>query len=113
MNLLIKILKVVWKHYFSDQIQDNEDNDLAAFEKPDIQRKHKYMELIRATVMLFDWLCLNNKFIFLFNEECGRANLKFVIDTCNKILGQFRRPFGNANKMGPMEDITFNDKMNK
>lgn len=71
------------------------------------------MRFIRATVMLFDWLCLQNKYIFLFNPECGRNNLKFVMDTCNKVMGQFRRPFGDANKMAPMEDITFNDKMNK
>lgn len=71
------------------------------------------MHLIKATMMLFDWLCLSDKFIFLFSEECGRANLKFVIDTCNKVLGQFRRPFENASRMGNMEDTTFNDRMNK
>mmetsp|Transcript_160 Transcript_160/g.306 ORF Transcript_160/g.306 Transcript_160/m.306 type:complete len:89 (-) Transcript_160:936-1202(-) len=63
--------------------------------------------------MLFDWLCLNNRFIFLFSEECGKANIKFVVDTCNKVLGQFRRPFENANRMGTMEDTTFNARANK
>ena len=53
------------------------------------------------------------QFIFIFNEECGRANLKFVLDTCNKVLGQFRRPFEHENKLGPMEDVTFNDNTNR
>lgn len=78
-----------------------------------MERKQEYMRLIRATLMLFDWLCLNNKFIFLFSEECGRANLRFIMDTNNKVLGQFRRPFENANRMAPMEDLTFNDRANK
>ena len=82
-------------------------------EPPTMERKHEYLSLIRATVMLFDWICLKGKFIFIFNEECGRANLKFVIDVCNKVLGQFRRPFENADKMGTMEDMTFNDRSNK
>ena len=50
---------------------------------------------------------------FLFNEECGRANLKFIIDICNKVLGQFRRPLANADRMGPLEDLTFHDRENK
>ena len=83
------------------------------YDRPTQERKHEYMRLIKATMMLFDWLCLSNKFIFLFSEECGRANLKFVIDTCNKVLGQFRRPFENASRMGNMEDTTFNNRMNK
>jgi len=69
--------------------------------------------LIRAIVMLFDWLCLNNRFIFLFSEECGKTNIKFIIDTCNKVLSQFRRCFENANRMGTMEDLTFNKNSNK
>ncbi len=28
-------------------------------------------------------------------------------------MGQFRRPFENAARMGNMEDTTFNDRMNK
>jgi hypothetical protein len=60
----------------------------------------------------------------MFNEECGRTNLDFVISTCNLILGQFRKPIVNVptdlndadklklkqNKMPPMEDLAFNDK---
>ena len=89
MNLLIRIFKVVWKHYYSDQVQDQEedDEDYGSFDFPTIERKQEYMRLIRATLMLFDWLCLNNKFIFLFSEECGRANLRFIMDTNNKVLG--------------------------
>ena len=78
-----------------------------------MERKQEYMRLIRSTLMLFDWICLRGKFIFLFNEECGRANLKFIIDICNKVLGQFRRPFEDADRMGPLEDLTFHDRENK
>ena len=113
MNLLIRIVKVIWKHYYADEVQDDDDETSAGMDIPDDETKHDYMRLIRATVMLFDWLCLNNKFIFLFNEECGRTNLKFIVDTCNKVLSQFRRPFENANKMAPMEEMTYNDRMNK
>ena len=112
MNILIRVFKVIWKHYYSDQIQKEERDD-QTMDPPDMERKHEYMSLIRATVMLFDWICLKGRFIFIFNEECGRANLKFVIDVCNKVLGQFRRPFENADKIGPMEDLTFNDRTNK
>ena len=121
MNLLIRIFKVVWKHYFADQVrpptgdeEDEEiDDDYQHFEAPTNERKQEYLLFIKATLKLFDWLCLKNKFIFIFNEECGRANLKFIIDTCNKVLSQFRRRFENSNRTGPIEDLTFNDYANK
>lgn len=115
MNLLIKIFKEIWNHYYADQreVEPEEGEVFHIYEAASEDRKHEYMRLIRATVMLFDWLCLNNRFIFLFSEECGRANIKWVIDTCNKILGQFRRPFEDANRIGSMEDTTWNDRTNK
>lgn len=51
--------------------------------------------------------------LLMFNEECGRTNIDFVINTCNLILSQFRKPIGSQNKMPPMEDLTFNDKQNR
>jgi len=113
MNLLIRIFKVVWKHYYFDQIEEQDEEEMVALERPTLERKQEYLRLIRATLMLFDWICLRGKFIFLFNEECGRANLKFILDTCNKVLGQFRRPFEDANRVGPLEDMTFHDRENK
>lgn len=71
MNLLIKVLKVVWREYFSDI-----ETDL----------KIDYMLLIRTCLSFFDWLCINDKFIFLFNAESGKTNMAFVINTCNMIL---------------------------
>jgi hypothetical protein len=50
------------------------------------------MVLIRAILSFFDWICVSNKTIFIFNEECGRTNLDFVIKTCNLVLSQFRKP---------------------
>jgi hypothetical protein len=43
-------------------------------------------------LQLFDWLCVKGKETFLFNEECGRANLQFVLARCNMALSQFRAP---------------------
>ena len=87
MNLLIRIFKVCWNHYYADQrTATDQDEDYQLFEEATEERKHEYMKLIRATVMLFDWLCLNNRFIFLFSEECGKTNIKFILDTCNKVL---------------------------
>ena len=118
MNLLIRIFKVVWKHYFADQVQassedDEADDDYQHYEPPTMERKREYLQFIKATLKLFDWLCLKNKFIFIFNEECGRANIRFIIDTCNKVLSQFRRRFENSNRTGPIEDLTFHDYPNK
>jgi len=48
--------------------------------------KIDYMTLIRMCLSLFDWLCINDKYIFIFNEESGRANLAFIINICNGIL---------------------------
>ncbi len=103
MNLLIRVLKVVWREYFSDI-----ETDL----------KIDYMLLIRTCLSFFDWLCINDKFIFLFNPESGKTNMAFVINTCNMILSQFRKPLASTTDaqetaMPPMEDLTFNDKSNK
>jgi len=71
------------------------------------------MTIMRAALSLFDWLCINDKQIFLFNEECGRTNLSFIIQTCNLILSQFRKPKDKNATMPTMEDVAFNDKENK
>jgi len=42
--------------------------------------------LIKASLQLFDWLCIKGKESFLFNEECGRENLQFVLERCNMAL---------------------------
>ena len=100
MNVLIRVFKLVWKDYFWDRPdlagdwQGGEDDAALEIqaEGPSFERKAEYMRLMKATLQLFDWLCVNNRFIFIFNEECGRANLNFIIQTCNRILSQFRKP---------------------
>ena len=62
---------------------------------------------------LIDWLCINDKEIFLFNEECGRTNLNFVIQICNKVLSQFRRPLDEGMPLAPIEETAFNKRENK
>lgn len=86
MNLLIKVLKILLREYFRDDKSDQMNPP------PSAQTQLDYMTLIRVSLSFFDWLCINNKFLFLFNEESGRANLAFIINTCNMILCQFRKP---------------------
>lgn len=80
-------------------------------EQEDERRDYKL--LIKSALSLFDWICVQNRMLLMFNEECGRTNIDFVINTCNLILSQFRKPIGSQNKMPPMEDLTFNDRQNK
>lgn len=114
MNTLIRFLKVLWKDYFREHV-DQWGNEEASPEK-----KIDYMTVIRMCLTLFDWLCINDKTIFLFNEECGRTNLAFIINMANGILSQFRKPLSNKElidaqetAMPPLEDLTFNDRSNK
>lgn len=107
MNLLIRVVKVAWRDYFREE-------DTAQH----INRKIDYMLLIRTCLSFFDWLCVNDKFAFFFNEESGRTNLTFIINMCNMVLSQFRKPLANttdgmSTAMPPMEDLAFNDRANK
>jgi hypothetical protein len=82
------------------------------------ERKIDYMLLIRTCLSFFDWLCVNNRFNFIFNEESGRTNIAFIINMCNMVLSQFRKPLASttdslSTAMPPMEDLTFNDRANK
>lgn len=66
----------------------------------------------------FDWLCVNDRFLFIFNEESGACNLAFIINTCNMILSQFRKPKASTicaqgTAMPPMEELTFDDRANQ
>jgi len=61
-------------------------------------RRLEYLALIKASLQLFDWLCVKGKETFLFNEECGRANLQFVLARCNVALSQFRAPVVEKSK---------------
>lgn len=81
-NLLIRIVKIVWRDYFKDinVTDENQDPEVSALRRID------YMLLIRTCLSFFDWLCINDKFVFFFNEESGRTNLAFIINLCNMIL---------------------------
>jgi len=48
--------------------------------------KQDYAEVIQLILALFDWLCVSGKEFFIFNEECGRTNLTFIINLCNLVL---------------------------
>lgn len=56
------------------------------------QRRMEYLRLIKSTLQFFDWLCVKGREDFLFNEQCGRENLHFMLDRCNQALSQFRAP---------------------
>lgn len=112
MNLLIRVLKVIWREYYRTAHTDDGRPPVTTDVKID------YMLLIRTCLSFFDWLCINDKFLFLFNEESGRTNLAFIMNTCNMILCQFRKPLtctadALETAMPPMEDLTFNDRANK
>lgn len=64
---------------------------------------------MRQILHLFDWLCTQGRENFIFGEECGRANLQFIISTCNLVLSQFRSP---KEKEGhaTIEEVAFNAK---
>lgn len=121
-NLLLRIFKVAWRDYFydpendqeDDTFEDDEDNQgFMQIKAPSEERKLQYLELFKEILQLIDWLCLNNRFIFIFNEECGKTNLNFIINTCNRVLGQFRRPRKNPGKMPNLENLTYNKMQNK
>ena len=49
-------------------------------------RKLEYLQLIKGTMQLFDWLCVKGREDFLFNEETGRTNLRSLLDRCTQAL---------------------------
>lgn len=109
MNFLLRIFKIVWRDYFYDPDAEYSDEDVyIQIKPPSAERKLEYKELMQAILQLIDWMCLNNRFIFIFNEECGRTNLNFIIQATNKVLGQFRRPTVKEGRMPNMEELTFN-----
>ena len=75
------------------------------------ERKLESLMLIKITLQFFDWLCIKGKHNFLFNEECGRTNLRFLLDRCNMALSQFRAP--KEDTQLPLENLTFDKKKNK
>lgn len=75
-SVLVKVVSLVWDDY-----------KLAAPE-----RRLEYLRFIKICLQLFDWLCIRGKENFLFNEECGRTNLQFLLDRCTRALSQFRAP---------------------
>lgn len=112
MNFLIRITKIAVREQFIDIDQHTSPTKVKGKVEEEVVKKD-YKKLIRAALSLFDWICVQNKTILLFNEECGKTNLDFVISTCNLILSQFRRPFGSDNKMPPFENLTFDDRQNR
>lgn len=114
MNLLIRVVKVIWRDYFRDSMGSDDDKQPTV----SADRKIDYMLLIRTCLSFFDWLCVNNRFNFIFNEESGRTNIAFIVNMCNMVLSQFRKPLASttdslSTAMPPMEDLTFNDRANK
>lgn len=112
MNFLIRVTKVAVKEFFEQAITSDSPTRKQQTES-EPQERRDYKLLIRTNLSLFDWVCVQKKMNLLFNEECGRTNIDFVINTCNLILSQFRKPIGSDNKMPTMEDLTFNDKQNR
>jgi len=97
MNFLIRTFQMLWQDYFKVAAPTPKSgmNKKGTFENvvgdatkaqdslPSPAQKHNYIEVMRQVLHLFDWLCTQNRENFIFGEECGRANLAFVINTCN------------------------------
>jgi len=111
MNFLIQVTKLAIKEFFEQAITSDSPTKKKTDSEPEERRDYKV--LIKTNLSLFDWVCVQKKMNLLFNEECGSTNLDFVIKTCNLILSQFRKPIGSDNKMPTMENLTFDDKVNK
>lgn len=94
-SFLVKVVGLVWDDY-----------KLATPE-----RRLEYLQFIKTCLQLFDWLCIRGKEHFLFNEECGRTNLRFLLDRCTRALSQFRAPQDQIQL--PLEDLAFNTAQNK
>lgn len=75
-SVLVKVIGLVWDDY----------------KEATPERRLEYLEFIKTCLQLFDWLCIRDKEIFLFNEERGRTNLRFLLDRCTRALSQFRAP---------------------
>jgi hypothetical protein len=75
-TFLIKVVGLLWDQY----------------KAADPERRLESIMLIKVILQLFDWLCIKGKESFLFNQECGRANLKFLLERCNLALSAFRAP---------------------
>jgi hypothetical protein len=75
-NFLIRVIGLVWEDY----------KHVAA------ERRLEYLLLIKTILQFLDWLCIQNKENFIFNEESGRQNIQFVLDKCTTALSQFRAP---------------------
>lgn len=96
-SFLVKVVGMCWDDFYSKNV--------------DAERKLEYLQLIKCTAQLFDWLCVKDREIFLFNEQCGRENLAFIIERCNRALSQFRSPKDETQL--PLEDLAHNTKKNK
>ena len=69
-SFLVKVVGLVWDDYKVETAE----------------RRLEYLSLIKTTLQLFDWLCIKGKESFLFNEETGRENLRFVLERLNMAL---------------------------
>lgn len=105
-SVLVKVIGLVWDDY----------------KEATPERRLEYLEFIKTCLQLFDWLCIRDKEIFLFNEERGRTNLRFLLDRCTRALSQFRAPQeqiqlslddDKREVQLPLEDLAFNTAQNK
>mmetsp|Transcript_3683 Transcript_3683/g.6271 ORF Transcript_3683/g.6271 Transcript_3683/m.6271 type:complete len:392 (+) Transcript_3683:252-1427(+) len=75
-SLMVRVVTLTWDDYW----------EVSA------ERKLEYLHLIKSSLQLLDWLCIQKKDHFIFNEESGATNLHFIISRCNRALSQFRAP---------------------
>lgn len=94
-SFLVKVVALIWDDY----------------RNVDPEKRLESLSFIKISLQLFDWLCVTGKEGLLFNDECGRENLRFMIERCTIALAQFRAP--QEHTQLTLEDLTFNTKKNK
>jgi len=120
-SFLVKVVGLAWDDYHvvyppppSKGKADEYARDARhETEEERAERRLGWLQLIKACLQLFDWLCVKGRESFLFNEQCGRENLAFVIARCNMALSQFRAPPEQTQLQLPLEDLAFNSSKNK
>jgi hypothetical protein len=75
-SMLVKVVTMTWDEY----------------QNADHGRRLEYLHLIKTSLQLLDWLCVDGKEHFIFSQETGQANIQLLLARLNRALSQFRAP---------------------
>jgi len=92
-NLIIRVVSIIWNDFSEN-----------------VERRGEYLQFIKNSFQLMDWLCVRGQEKFLFNEQNGKYNLDFILQKCSFALSAFRHPMYKTRV--PMEELAHNTKSN-